>query len=233
MIIVRKGHERGYFDHGWLKTYHTFSFAGYRDPQQVGFRALRVINEDRVEPGMGFDVHEHHDMEIISYVLSGALEHRDSLDNVLVLHAGQFQRLTAGTGLAHSEFNPSPSEPVHFLQIWIRPARRGLTPSYEQRAFPVDSRPAELALIASPDGRQGSLTVHQDVSLYRGWLNSSATLAHEFAPGRFGWVQVVRGAVRLGDVQLQAGDGAAISDLHGVELAAIEQPAEVLLFDLA
>ncbi len=232
MIQIRKAGDRGHFDHGWLDTYHTFSFADYYDPEQMGFRALRVINEDRVDPGAGFPTHGHRDMEIVTYVLEGALEHRDSLGNGEVLRPGELQHMTAGTGVRHSEFNPSPTEPVHLYQIWLLPARRGLPPSYEQRAFDLDREPNRLRLVASPDGRDGSLTIRQDAALYLARLGAGGQVTHEPAPGRHAWLQVLRGAVNLNGEAVATGDGAAVSDEARLVIAARE-PAEVLLFDLS
>ena len=230
MITVRKAEDRGHFDHGWLDTRHTFSFADYHDPAHMGFRHLRVINEDRVAPGQGFPTHGHRDMEIISYVLEGALEHRDSLGTGSVIRPGEVQRMTAGTGVTHSESNPSRTEPVHFLQIWILPARRGLTPGYEQKV--LDEKRGVLRTIASPDGREGSVTIHQDVTLYAALLDEGMEVVHTPAPGRHAWVQVARGAVTLNGRPLAVGDGAAISDEPSLRLAGTA-PSEVLLFDLA
>ena len=230
MIRVRKAEERGYFDHGWLKTYHTFSFADYYDPQHMGFRALRVMNEDRVAPGRGFGEHPHRDMEIVTYVLSGALEHRDSLGNGEVLRPGEFQRMTAGSGIRHSEFNPSDSESVHLYQIWLLPREKGLRPGYEQKAFPEQERRGTLRLVASPDGEEGSLTIQQDARIYLSLLDAQESVSHSFTGGH-GWLQVLRGQVRLNDAALKAGDGAAISGEPRVEMAAVED-SEILLFDL-
>lgn len=232
MLTVRRAGDRGHFDHGWLDTRHTFSFAGYHDPRFMGFRHLRVINEDRVQPGAGFPTHGHRDMEIISWVLEGGLEHRDSLGTGSVIRPGEAQRMTAGTGVRHSEFNASATEPLHFYQIWILPARAGLSPGYEQRAFPEAGRRDRLGLIASPDGQDGSVTVHQDVRLYATVLAPGREVSHRLASGRHGWVQVARGTVAVNGHRLQAGDGAALSDEPAVVLAAVE-PAEVLVFDLA
>jgi redox-sensitive bicupin YhaK (pirin superfamily) len=232
MITVRRSSERGHAEHGWLDSRHTFSFADYYDPAQMGFRALRVINEDRVQPGKGFGVHSHENMEIVSYVLEGALQHRDSMGNGEVLRPGEVQRMSAGTGVTHSEFNASPNEIVHFLQIWILPERRGLAPSYEQKAFPPDARRNELVLVASRDGRLGSVTVHQDANLYLARLDAGKRVTFEIPPSRGAWVQVVRGSVALGDEKLAAGDGAALTGEKGTSLTAAED-AEVLVFDLA
>jgi redox-sensitive bicupin YhaK (pirin superfamily) len=232
MIQVRKSNERGHADHGWLDTRHTFSFADYHDPEAMGFRALRVINEDRVQPAQGFGTHGHRDMEILSYVLEGGLAHKDSTGGGGVIKPGDVQRMSAGTGVMHSEFNASRTEPVHFLQIWIVPDRRGIAPGYEQKYFPPDQRQDQLRLIASPDAAGGSVTIHQDARVYGALLGKGQTVTHALAPGRHAWVQVARGQVRLGDVVLSAGDGAAISDERSLTLTGAE-PAELLLFDLA
>ena len=225
MIRVRKAEERGHFDHGWLNTYHTFSFADYHDPEFMGFRSLRVINEDRVQAGRGFGTHGHRDMEIISYVLEGALGHGDSMGTGSVIRPGEVQRMSAGTGMMHSEKNAS-DELVHFLQIWILPERAGITPGYEQKAFP----PADgLLLVASHDGRDGSLTIHQDVDLYRTTLRNGTPVSFDFRPNRYGWVQVTRGKVSLNGEQLLAGDGAAIENEQRITM---DGEGEVLLFDL-
>jgi quercetin 2,3-dioxygenase len=231
MITRRLAQERGHARHGWLDSYHTFSFADYYDPRYTGFRTLRVINEDRVQPGRGFGTHPHRDMEIISYVLEGALEHKDSLGTGSIIRPGEVQRMSAGTGVTHSEFNPSPVEPVHFLQIWILPERVGLPPSYEQRAFPAAEKQGTLRLVASRDGREGSVTIHQAVDLYTSVLAPGETVTHRLAPGRHAWVQVARGVLTLNDTALSAGDGAAVSEEALLTLTATAQ-AEVLLFDL-
>jgi redox-sensitive bicupin YhaK (pirin superfamily) len=231
MITLRPARERGHAEHGWLDSRHTFSFADYHDPKHMGFRALRVINEDRVAPGQGFGTHPHRDMEIISYVLDGALEHKDSMGTGSVIRLGDVQRMSAGTGVLHSEFNASKSAPVHFLQIWILPDRAGLPPGYEQKSFPAGERNNQLRLVASKDGRGGALTVHQDVSLYAALLDAGATVRHPLAPGRHAWVQVARGAVDLGGKRLSAGDGAAVSDEAEIALQA-QEASEVLVFDL-
>jgi len=233
MITMRRAAERGHFDHGWLDTAHTFSFAGYQDEAHQGFRALRVINEDRVAPGEGFGRHGHRDMEILSYVLSGRLAHRDSTGGGGVLAPGEVQRMSAGTGVTHSEFNGSDSEPVHFLQIWLLPDRRGHAPSYEQRPVPAAARQGQLSLVASPDGAQGSTTIHQDARVYAAQLADGQRAALPLAEGRHGWVQVARGEVILGGRPLQAGDGAALTDERVVELVGRGPGAEVLVFDLA
>lgn len=230
MIRVRKASERGPFDHGWLDTSHTFS--RYYDPRHMGFRALRVINEDRVRPGRGFGTHGHEDMEIVSYVLSGALAHRDSLGTGSTLRPGEFQRMTAGTGITHSEFNPSQDEPVHFYQIWLLPEREGLEPSYEQRAFSVEERRNRLRPVASPDGGDGSLTIRQDARLYLATLDERHGVTHEIPSGRHAWLQVLRGKVSLNGQAVSAGDGAAVSEESALAIRA-DGPSEVLLFDLA
>jgi redox-sensitive bicupin YhaK (pirin superfamily) len=232
MITVRKAADRGGGDHGWLDTRHTFSFADYYDAAQMGFRGLRVINEDRVQPGRGFPTHGHRDMEILSYVLAGALEHEDSMGTGSVIRPGDVQRMSAGTGVMHSEFNPSRAEPVHFLQIWILPGTRGLDPSYEQKHFPEAEKRGRLRLIASRDGRDGSVTIHHDASVYAAVLapGERVTLA-PLADGRHAWVQVAQGAVTLNGEALGAGDGAALSREPALTLVAVER-AEVLVFDL-
>jgi hypothetical protein len=232
VIRIRRSDERGLARHGWLESRHTFSFAEYRDPRHMGFRALRVINEDRVQPGQGFGTHAHRDMEIVTYVLDGALAHADSLGTSSVIRPGEVQRMTAGTGVSHSEFNASQDANVHFLQIWILPEREGLAPGYEQRAFPSEERRGRLRCVASRDGRDGSLVVHQDALLFVSELATGERVAHALRAGRHAWVQVARGAVSLGDERLIAGDGAAISNEPGVELAG-DEAAELLLFDLA
>jgi quercetin 2,3-dioxygenase len=235
MITVRPSSERGRAQIGWLDSRHTFSFSDYHDPKHMGFRALRVINEDRVAPGQGFGTHPHRDMEIISYVLEGAIEHKDSMGTGAVIRPGDVQRMSAGTGVRHSEFNPSKTEPVHFLQIWIVPEQAGIQPSYEQKSFPDAERANRLRLVASRDGREGSLTVHQDVALHAGLLEEGTTVRHPLAAGRHAWVQVTRGAIVLGGadpIALAAGDGAAVTDERALAITAREA-SEVLVFDLA
>lgn len=232
MQIVRPSAERGHAQHGWLDSRHTFSFADYHDSRHMGFRALRVINEDRVEPGRGFGTHHHDDMEILTYVLDGVLAHKDSLGNGAAIHPGEVQRMSAGTGIDHSEFNYASDRVVHFLQIWIVPERRGLAPSYEQRAFPLDAKRDALLLVASRDGRAGSVTVHQDVAIHAGRLASRARVAHPLAAGRHAWIQVVRGTLDANGAALEAGDGLAASDENEIELVATSD-CELLLFDLA
>ncbi len=231
MITVRKAEERGHFDHGWLNTYHTFSFADYYDPHHMGFRTLRVINEDRVRPGHGFPTHSHRDMEILSYVLEGSLEHKDSLGNGSVIVPGDVQRMTAGTGVTHSEYNHSASALVHFLQVWVLPDRRGLPPGYEQRAFAAHQKRGQLRLIASQDGRAGSVTVHQDVDVYATLLAAGEQVVHRLRPGRHAWLQVARGSVTLNDLRLTSSDGAAVSEEQAITIVGTEA-AEVLVFDL-
>jgi redox-sensitive bicupin YhaK (pirin superfamily) len=232
MLTIRRAEERGHYDHGWLDTRHSFSFADYHDPAHMGFRHLRVINEDRVAPGQGFGTHPHRDMEILTYVLSGALEHQDNLGNGSIIRPGDVQRMTAGTGVLHSEFNPSPAEPVHFLQIWIVPERRNLSPGYEQKSLPALARDGGLVLVASRDGRDGSLTVHQDVALYAARLQPGQAVTHALAAGRTAWVQVTRGSVALNGQPLAAGDGAALENEAAIGLRA-DSGSEVLVFDLA
>lgn len=231
MIVKRASHERGHANHGWLDTYHTFSFAGYYDPDHMGFGPLRVINQDAVGPGAGFGTHPHSDMEIVTYVVEGALEHRDSMGNGSVMRPGDVQRMTAGTGVAHSEFNHSKTDPVKFLQIWILPERRGLEPGYEQKRFDRDEKLNRLRLVASRDGREGSLIVHQNVDLYACLLEPGSTAEHELANGGRAWAQVIKGRVRLNDALLEAGDGAALTDERRLTVTADEE-SELLLFDL-
>jgi redox-sensitive bicupin YhaK (pirin superfamily) len=231
MIDVRRAKERGHANHGWLDTWHTFSFGGYYDEDFMGFRVLRVINEDTLAPGQGFPLHGHRDMEIISYVLEGGLAHKDSLGTGSVIRPGDVQRMSAGTGVRHSEFNASPSTPVHFLQIWIEPARTGITPGYEQKAFAEADKRGRLQLVASPDGAEGSLTIHQDAQLYATVLAPGQAVAHPLARGRHAWVQVTRGTLTVGGEPLAQGDGAAISDEATMSIVG-ETDAEALLFDL-
>ncbi|HEX2889972.1 pirin family protein [Vineibacter terrae] len=232
MITVRHAEDRGTANFGWLNSQHTFSFGHYHDPRHMGFGPLRVINEDRVRAGAGFDTHGHRDMEIISYVLEGALEHKDSLGTGSVIRPGDVQVMSAGTGIRHSEFNHSQAEPVHFLQIWVLPERNGLTPRYEQKTFSADEKRGRLRLVASPDGSAGSVVMHQDVRLYAGLLDEGAQVEHALVPGRKAWVQVARGAVTLNGVALQAGDGAAVDDVSTLAIAAGSAETEILVFDL-
>jgi redox-sensitive bicupin YhaK (pirin superfamily) len=231
MIRPRYASDRAHADHGWLNTYHTFSFADYYDPEQTGFRSLLVINEDRVRPGQGFGTHGHQDMEIISYVLSGALQHKDSMGNGSALRPGELQRISAGTGILHSEFNPSPSEPVHFYQIWLTPDREGYEPSYEQRRIDPAEMQGKLRLMASPDGSDGSLTIHQDARVYLAGLHAGQSVAHVLAPNRHAWLQVIRGKVTLNGESLATSDGVAVSDEQKLTIQSAED-TEVMLFDL-
>lgn len=230
-IYVRRADERGHALYDWLDTWHTFSFDTYYDPAFMGFRVLRVINEDRVQPGQGFGMHGHRDMEIITYVLEGALEHRDSLGTGSVLRPGEFQRMSAGTGIRHSEFNPSSTEAVHLYQIWLLPNQTGLTPSYEQKSFPAAERQGQLRLVASPKAEDGSLQIHQDARIYLSILESDQEVRHLLQPGRHAWLQVLRGSVQLNGHRLATSDGAAVSDEAALSIRANEH-AEVMLFDL-
>jgi quercetin 2,3-dioxygenase len=232
MITHRPADARGRTRIDWLDSHHSFSFGDYYDPQQHGFRSLRVLNDDVVAPGTGFGMHPHRDMEILTYVLEGALEHRDSLGTGSVIRPGDVQRMSAGTGIVHSEANPSASEPVHLLQIWLLPERAGIAPGYEQRAFSEEERRGRLRLLASRDGRDGALTIHQDAELYAMLLAAGESVTHRLRPGRHAWVQVAGGAVTLNGKPLRAGDGAAVSGEETVTLSASEG-SEVLLFDLA
>ena len=232
MITLRKSEDRGHFDLGWLDTYHTFSFDRYYDPAHTHFRSLRVINEDRVAPGQGFPTHSHRDMEIITCILEGALEHRDNMGNGSVIRPGDVQRMTAGSGVSHSEFNSSRDQIVHLLQIWIMPDARNLPPSYEQKFFTAEDRSGKLRLIASPDGSAGSVTIHQDARVYAALLNDSQLIKHTLPPNRYAWIQLARGTLTVNDLELKAGDGAAVSDEQELEIAAGEN-VELLLFDLA
>ena len=231
MLQIRKSEERGVANHGWLKSKHTFSFADYRDPEHTGFGPLLVINEDRVAPGQGFGTHGHRDMEIISYVLSGALEHKDSMGTGSVLHYGDVQRMSAGNGVRHSEFNHSRSEQVHFLQIWIQPNVTGIPPSYEEKNFTPESKLGQLRLIASGDGREGSVLIHQDAAIYATIMTAGDSLKHELAAGRNAYVHVIRGRVTVNGTVLGGGDAAKLSGESGVTLSQAEA-AEVLVFDL-
>jgi redox-sensitive bicupin YhaK (pirin superfamily) len=233
VIIVRKSADRGVGRHGWLTTHHTFSFASYYDPRFMGFRDLRVINEDTVAPGRGFGAHSHDNMEIVSIVMEGALAHRDSTGGEGVLRRGEVQRMSAGTGVVHSEFNGSESEPVHFFQIWILPERGGITPGYEQKLFPEEERRNRLRLLAAPGSPEGALDIHQDVRLYSAILDDGAEVGHGLASGRAAWVQAARGSVTVNGVALSQGDGAAIEDEASLAIAATSPDAEILLFDLA
>jgi len=232
MLQVIRSESRGLADHGWLKSYHTFSFADYYNPAMMGFGNLRVINEDTVQPGKGFGTHGHRDMEIISYVVEGALEHKDSMGNGSVMRPGEVQRMSAGTGVTHSEFNHSPDERVRFLQIWVLPEKQGLAPGYEQKTFGDDVKRDRLALVVSGDGRDGSLSMNQDVDLYASKLAAGSEVTHELAEGRKVWLQVISGSISLDDQTLDGGDGAAIAGLDRLALRAVND-AEFLLFDMA
>ena len=228
---IRRGSERGHAQHGWLDSFHSFSFAGYHDPEHMGFGPLRVINEDRVQPGMGFGTHGHRDMEIISYVLSGGLAHKDSMGTGSVIRPGDVQRMSAGTGVQHSEFNASREEPVHFLQIWIEPARRGIDPGYEEKRFEPESKRGRLRLIASPDGAEGSVTIHQDARLYAAILDGGDAVDFEQQAGRRTYVHVVRGQASVNGERLAAGDAVKLEGAQRVRLGEARD-AEILLFDL-
>ena len=232
MITIRKSHDRGGFDHGWLKTRHSFSFADYHDPKHVHFRSLRVVNEDWVQPARGFGTHGHADMEILTFVLKGSLKHEDSMGNGSVIRPGDVQRMSAGTGVTHSEVNASEGEVVHLYQIWIFPERKGLTPSYEQRRFDDAEKRDRLRVIASPDGREGSVTIHQDASVFAGILGAGTTIGHDLAEGRAAWIQVVRGKLTIDGHEASEGDGVAVEDQEAVTITAIDE-AELLFFDLA
>ena len=232
MITIRKSEERGHLNYGWLDTYHTFSFDQYYDSAHMHFRTLRVINEDRVAPGKGFPTHSHRDMEIITYILSGTLEHRDSMGNGSVIKPGDVQRMTAGTGVAHSEFNPDESEPVHLLQIWIMPNARNLAPGYEQKFLSEEDRQNKLCLMASPDGSDGSVKINQDARVYASVIEPDTKLTHNLKESRHAWLQVVRGTVSVNEVELNQGDGAAINREDSLIIRAGDL-AELLLFDLA
>jgi redox-sensitive bicupin YhaK (pirin superfamily) len=233
MISIRRAGERGHFDHGWLDTYHTFSFGEYFDPQFEGFRSLRVINEDRVRPGQGFGTHGHRDMEIVSYVLEGALAHKDSMGTGSVIVPGDVQYMSAGTGVRHSEFNASEGEPVHFLQIWVMPDKSGYAPRYGQQRFEDSEKRGRLRLVASPDGAEGSLAIRQDVKLYASVLDPGASVTLPLAEGRHGWVQVARGSVEVNGKRLEAGDGLAASGERELSISSKNGGAELLAFDLA
>ncbi|MEW5891976.1 MAG: pirin family protein [Pseudomonadota bacterium] len=231
MITLRPAHARGHADHGWLNSWHTFSFADYYDPQEMGFGVLRVINDDTVAPGGGFPSHGHQDMEIVSYVLDGALAHKDSLGNGSVIRPGDVQRMSAGRGIRHSEFNASAEAPVHFLQIWLQPAARGIEPGYEQKWFAPAEKRDRLRLVASHDGREGSVTIHQDAAIYAGLLGPGASLTFDLSPGRKAYLHLARGKMRLNGRPLATGDGAKVVDEARLELVG-EAESEILLFDL-
>lgn len=230
-IEPRRASERGHADHGWLKTWHTFSFGSYYDPAHIEFRALRVMNEDYVAPGQGFGTHPHRDMEIVTYVLEGALEHRDSMGNGEILRPGEFQRMSAGTGITHSEFNPSADEPVHLYQIWLHPERKGITPSYEQKRFAEGERLNRFRLVASRDAAEGSLLIHQDARIFLATVTEGRSIEQRLTAGRSGWLQVLRGAVSVNGTKLETSDGAAITATEAVTVTALTD-AEVMLFDL-
>jgi quercetin 2,3-dioxygenase len=232
MFRYRKASERGHGDHGWLNSYHTFSFADYHDPEHMSFRALRVMNEDRVAPGQGFGTHGHANMEIVSYVLEGELEHKDSMGNGEVLRPGEFQRMSAGTGIRHSEFNPSKIQPAHFYQIWLTPKEQNIQPSYEQKRFPDSELANRFRVVGSPDGRDGSLTICQDALVYLSKLSEAHELTYPIANGRHAWLQVLRGKVQINDLLLESGDGLAISS-ESVFTTVATIDAELMLFDLA
>ena len=232
MISLRPSHERGHTTLGWLESAHTFSFNNYVDPRHMGFRQLRVINDDWVKPGAGFGIHSHRDMEIITYVLEGALEHRDSTGNGSVIRPGDVQRMSAGTGISHSEYNHSPTAPVHFLQIWILPERRGLAPGYEQRSFTPEELRGQWRLIAAKDGREGAVVIHQDVDVLAAQLEPGEQVTYRLQPGRHVWVQIASGGATLNGVSLKQGDGVAVSEVAMLDLVAVDG-TEILLFDLA
>lgn len=232
MIKIRKAEQRGHFDFGWLNTYHTFSFGDYYDPSHMGFRNLRVINEDVVQRGRGFPRHGHRDMEIFTYILQGALQHRDSIGNGSVIRPGDVQRMSAGTGVTHSESNASPDQPVHLLQIWIVPAEEGIVPDYEEKRFPELEKRNKLRLIISPDAAEGSVKIHQDARVYASLLETGHEVSHALESDRHAWLQIAAGSVKLNDLDLKQGDGAAVNQETSITIAA-QEPAEILLFDLA
>jgi redox-sensitive bicupin YhaK (pirin superfamily) len=232
MISIRRSDDRGHFNFGWLNTYHTFSFGDYHDPDHMGFRSLRVINEDVVSPSSGFPFHPHRDMEIITYIVSGELEHQDSLGTGSVIRRGDVQMMSAGTGIRHSEFNPSENHPVHLLQIWIIPAQQGRQPRYDQRKFSIDENKNRLHLIVSPDGETDSMAIGQDVTLCAGVIESGNRVVHSLLPGRAGWVQIIKGESHVNGERLFAGDGAAIFDENDILIEVISE-TELLLFDMA
>ena len=231
MIQIRKAKDRGHANHGWLDANHTFSFAAYHDPRHMGFRSLRVMNEDHIAPGQGFGSHPHHDMEIVTYVLEGALEHRDSMGNGEVLTPGEFQRMSAGTGITHSEFNPSASDPTHLYQIWLMPQHKGIEPSYEQKRFDDGGMTNRLRLVASPDAQDGSLHIHQDANILLAKLDAGKQVEHQLGTDRHAWLQVLRGEVEVGGVELSTSDGAAIHDVSRISITGRSQ-SEIMLFDL-
>jgi hypothetical protein len=232
MIYVRNAEERGHANHGWLDTHYTFSFSDYYDPKHMGFRSLRVINEDWVQAGHGFPAHPHRDMEIITYVLEGSLEHKDSMGTGSVIRPGEVQKMSAGSGVRHSEFNHSKSEPVHLLQIWIVPEKSGIQPNYEQKVVPAEEKKGKLRLVASRDGRDNTVTVYQDAELYASELSASQTVEYELPEDRYAWIQVARGKVTVNGKELQAGDGAAITKEPKLQITGSADQSELLLFDL-
>jgi redox-sensitive bicupin YhaK (pirin superfamily) len=231
MLTLRKASERGHADHGWLDTWHTFSFADYYDPAHHNFRVLRVMNDDKVAAGQGFGTHPHRDMEIVTYVLEGELAHKDSMGHQATLTPGEVQRITAGSGIQHSEFNPSATKPVHLYQIWLMPDAKGHTPGYAQKAFPKEGRTGRWQTIVSKDGREGSITIHQDAVIQLAELASGQTIKQLFAPGRYGWLQVLRGQATVSGLAVSAGDGIAIAEEQEIEVA-VQGSAEVMFFDL-
>ena len=231
MIKIRKAEERGHFNHGWLDTYHTFSFSSYQDPDYMSFRSLRVMNEDRIAPGEGFGTHPHRDMEIVTYVLQGAIEHRDSMGNGEVLRPGEFQRMSAGRGITHSEFNPSQTDSLHLYQIWLYPAEKSTEPSYEQKQFTEDEMKNQLRLVASPTAEKGSLRIGQDASIWLSKIDEGNNVMHSLTDERHAWLQVLCGSVAFNDTKLNTSDGAAISDLRELNITAIKN-SEIMLFDL-
>ena len=232
MLELRKSHERGYAEHGWLKSYHSFSFADYYDPNHISFRSLRVINEDRIDPGAGFPTHGHQDMEIITYVLDGELEHKDSLGSGSIIRHGDVQHMSAGTGIAHSEFNPSRTNPVHLLQIWIMPNQKGLKPSYEEQKVDLENASGKFQLMVTPDGHNQTIKVNQDMTLSVAILKAGEEFSHALDSQHYGWLQVAKGNLTLNDLPLQPGDGVAIAKESALNIKA-ESDAEILLFDMA
>lgn len=232
MIVLRKSSDRGYADHGWLKTYHSFSFADYRDPKFMGFRSLRVINEDIIAPANGFGTHAHHDMEILSYIISGALEHKDSMGNGSVIRPGELQYMSAGSGVTHSEFNPSEKEAAHLLQIWIFPDRKDLKPQYDQKQFAPERFDGRLNLMASQDGAESSIAIRQNVKIFAAKPRKGEVLEYFLAPERHGWVQLISGKLDINKIALHPGDGAAISEEKSLSLVSLADQTEFLLFDL-
>src|SRR5262245_60657367 len=235
MIQIRRANERGHANHGWLDTHYTFSFSDYYDPRYMGFRSLRVMNEDRIQGGHGFPAHPHHDMEIITYVLEGSLQHKDSMGTGSVIRPGDVQKMSAGTGIRHSEFNPSPDEPVHLYQIWLLPEKEGIKPMYEQKAIPAEEKKGKLRLLASPKGGNGSSAVklYQDAELYATELSPGESVVHSLGQGRYAWVQALRGTLSVNGQELKAGDGAAIAKEAQIQITGNSQGSEELLFDLA